>query len=197
MTVLLDEAVAREWLSSAYGEDAALVAAGLPAEVRNGVYWDVLTYGPAFQEVGAFFAAVESVKDSDQLQECLQAMWNVDQARPSNEKMRALADAQATYGFYEHPPGVVSPFQYLVHSLDEQAWPVARAGRVNQWQVFLVAVVLSAKYFPETMSHYLTFACDANPALQLLGLPTVDAEDGGERVIVSHAGDDESRQNCC
>lgn len=176
MTALLDEAVAYEWLSAAYGEAAVIGAAGLPAEVRNSVYWDVFTYGPAFREVQAFFDAAEVYEDPQKLQAALLAVWDVDRVRPSDEKMKAHGEIEATLRLWSvYGPESVSEFHYLVHSLDVQTWRVCNAtsGQVNSWHLLMVALVLSAKYFPETMLHYLTFACDVNPALQLLGLPVM------------------------
>lgn len=47
----------RNWWESAYGVEETAVIAELPAEVRRALYPHGMKFGPASEEIGAFFAA--------------------------------------------------------------------------------------------------------------------------------------------
>lgn len=60
---MLDEATEQKWLAVAVGDDEAAQAMSLPRELRHSLYGDVLSFGPAANEVTRMLAAVDSAKD--------------------------------------------------------------------------------------------------------------------------------------
>lgn len=172
MTFLLDDGMAYGWLRAAYGDDEAERAAALPVEVWKGLYSELFTYGPGFREVQLFFAAAEATDDPAGLQGCLLPLWNLDRSRPSDEKMRALDDIQGTLALASDPNATATELQYLIHTLDLHSWRVrdAQGRHLNAWHILLVALLLTARHYPDVMGHYLSFAHEANPAFELLGL---------------------------
>lgn len=57
---LLADNTMREWLSLVHGTDESERVTHLPAEVQHSLYWAMVYYGPAGEEIVGFFTAVEA-----------------------------------------------------------------------------------------------------------------------------------------
>lgn len=60
---MLDDATEQKWLAITLGDDEAAQAMTLPRELRHSLYGDVLSFGPAANEVTRMLAAVDSAKE--------------------------------------------------------------------------------------------------------------------------------------
>lgn len=156
------EDAALAWLRVAFGDAVAHDVMLLPADLREGLYADVLRWGPAGNEIRSFLVALRG-----------------SHGAASEEDLFPLSEIYDVPFTVADGDPVVS---YLVDVLDAAVSNYVWADGDAEWLVTFAVLALSSPWFPESLSQFAPYVPQMNELLCRLGLPMMAAASKSEWV---------------